>query len=273
MESGWPVATVLRLWVDQLNGIPNGYRVSGLPSNQPFDSARFDRAVELLQTASDRQLLTVRFEDRFAEIGGALPNDAITATANVEAAKIGLEYAPRRGGTTWGLVKRERRLVLEVVPGTEHDATLDELWTLLNLKRGLTRYELVAVTGGMIDPAVRPSEPGTVLRINPRSPIQVLFFLANGVDVPCGHPAAATAPPNAIELTRGLMRVRVCQGRHRPSDAYVAVRYRDHWFSIADDDSASKATLLIMLQMARLDLKRDALVGASGPALTLPVGR
>lgn len=131
----------------------------------------------------------------------------------------------------------------------------------------------MAVTGGMVDPAVRPSEPGTVLRLNPRSPIQVLFVLANGVEVPCEHPAARTTPPEVTQLTLGLMRVRVCAGRHRPKDAYVAVPYRDHWFSIADDDTASKATLLLMLQMARLDLKGDAPGGASGPALTLPVGR
>jgi hypothetical protein len=103
--------------VDQINGIPNGYRVSGPPSDKPIDSVRFNRAVDLLQAAADRQLLAVKFEDRFAEVGGALPKEGITAAANVEAAKVGLEYAPRPGGNEWGLVRRERRLVLEVVAG------------------------------------------------------------------------------------------------------------------------------------------------------------
>jgi len=273
IESGWPVSTVLRLWVDQLNGIPNGYRVSGPPTDRPIDSARFNHAVELLLAAADQQLLTVKLEDRFAEVGGALPKESITAAANVEAVKAGLEYAPRVGGKEWGLVRREHRLVLEIVPGAENEPVLKDLCQQLHLTPGEKRYELVAVTGGLVDPAVRPSAPGPVLRLNPRSPIQVLFFLANGVEVPCEHPAAAVTPPELAELTRGLMRVRSCVGNRRPANAYVAIPYRDHWFYIADDDTASKATLLLMLQMSRLDLKRDALVGGSGPSLTLPVGR
>ena len=273
VESGWPVSTVLRLWVDQLNGIPNGYRVSGPPADRPIDFARFHRAVELLQAAADQQMLVVKLEDRFAEVGGALPKEAITAAANVEAVKAGLEYAPRVGGKEWGLVRREHRLVLEIVPGAESEPVLKDLCQQLNLTPGEKRYELIAVTGGVVDPAVRPSAPGPELRLNPRSPIQVLFFLANGVDVPSEHPAAALAPPEVTELTRGLLRVRSCASNRRPANAYVAIPYRDHWFYIADDDTASKATLLLMLQMSRLDLKRDGLLGAGGPALTLPVGR
>ena len=272
IESGWPVSTVLRLWVDQLNGIPNGYRISGPPSGMPIDTDRFRHAVDLLQAATDRQLLTLKFQDRFSEVGGGLPKESITAVANVEAAKAGLEYAPRLGSKEWGLVKRERGLVLEVVPGVENDPVLTELWPLLNLKPNEKRYEIVTVTGGVVDPGLRPSEPGTALRLNPRSPMQVLFFLANGVDVPCEHPAAKTRPANVAELTRGLMAIRSCEGRHRPVNAYVAIAYRDRWFYVADDDTASKATLLLVLQMTRLDLKRDLPVGG-GPALTLPVGR
>lgn len=273
IESGWPVSSVLRLWADQLNGVPNGYRVSGPPTGLPYDSARFNRAADLFEAATEQQLLTVKYEDRFAEVGGTLPKEAITATANVEAAKVGLEYAPRPGGDGWGLVRRERRLVLEVVPGSERDPVFEELWPLLNMKAGEKRYELVTVTGGQVDPAMRPSEPGTVLRLNARSPIQVLFFLANGVEVPGEHAAVAPASADVVELTRGLLRVQMCASRRRPANAYVAIPYRDRWFYIADDDTASKATFLLVLQMARLDLKRDAPGGANGPALTLPVGR
>jgi hypothetical protein len=271
IESGWPVSTVLRLWVDQINGIPNGYRVSGPPNDKPVDVSRFNKCVELLQSATDQQLLTVKLQDRFKEIGGAIPKDSITATANVEAVKAGLEYAPRADSKEWGLVKREHRLVLEVVPGTENEPILKELWSQLNLKQGQNRYEIVAVTGGTVDPAVRPTDPSSVLRLNPRSPIQVFFFLANSVEVPCEHSVAPIAP-GASEVTTGLMRVYSCPGRRRPANAYVAIPYRDHWYYIADDDAASKSTLLLILQMNRLDLKRD-LPNGSSPALTLQVGR
>ena len=70
---------------------------------------------------------------------------------------------------------------------------------------------------------------------------------------------------------RGLFRVHVCKGHKRPACAYIAVRYRDHWFYIDDRDHDSKATLLLMMQLRRLDFQRQK-IGVA-PALTLPIGR
>ncbi|WP_204249728.1 hypothetical protein [Gemmata sp. SH-PL17] len=47
--------------------------------------------------------------------------------------------------------------------------------------------------------------------------------------------------------------------------------YRDHWFYIDDRDLESKSTLLLMLQLRRLDFQRQRI--GNVPALTLPVGR
>jgi hypothetical protein len=48
------------------------------------------------------------------------------------------------------------------------------------------------------------------------------------------------------------------------------VKYRGYWFYIDDRDMASKATLALMMQLARLDFSRQQ---PGGPVLTLPVGR
>lgn len=126
--------------------------------------------------------------------------------------------------------------------------------------------------------AKNPSEPTAVLSVAPRSTAQAFFFLANGVEVPPGHVACGLVrmPPDGAdptEATRGVFRVLVCAGHkcNPPAGAYVAVHYRDHWYYIADDDQESKATLLLMLQLRRLDFKRQEIDAA--PLLTLPVGR
>ena len=58
----------------------------------------------------------------------------MTASATVEAAKNGLEYRPREDGTTWSLIRKERRLVLDVVPEALGHPSIDELAMLLNLQ-------------------------------------------------------------------------------------------------------------------------------------------
>src|SRR5262249_48785038 len=132
-QTHWPVATILRLWVDRANGVPNGSTASGPQREAPVDFARFRRAAELGQALQDRELAPIQAEDHFTEVGGPLPASAVTASAMVEAAKSGLEYRPRPDGKTWSLVRKETRLVLEVSPGAENSPELVELASLLNL--------------------------------------------------------------------------------------------------------------------------------------------
>ncbi len=272
-QSGWPVSTVLRVWADRLNGVPNAAPAGGPPRDAPADFARFRRAAELLQAAQDRELGSVRADERAAEVGGPLPAAAVTAAAAVEAAKGGFEFRPRGDGS-WVLVRRERRLVLDLHPAGRASPEVAELAALLNLRPGEERYDLVVATG-VPDPAKNPSEPSAALRVTPRSTAQALFFLSNGVEVPPEHAGGlARLPPDGAdpaEATRGVFRVRSCPGHRPPACAYVAVRYRGYWFYVDDTDHESKATLLLMLQLRRLDFQRQRVGG--GPALTLPVGR
>lgn len=274
-QSGWPVSSVLRIWADRLNGVPNWVPASGPPRAVPTDVARFQRAAELLQAAQDQELVAVKSEDRTTELSDPLPADAVTATAVAAAARDGFEY--RRKGADWVLVKREKRLVLQVTPAGRTSPELVELASILNLRPDETRFELV-IAAGVTDPARNPADPTTALRVTPRSTAQALFFLANGVEVPAGHVACGLVrlPPDGAdptEATRGVFHVHCCPGHPRrpPACAYAAVWYRDHWFYVDDRDLESKATLLLMLQLRRLDFQRQSI--SSVPALTLPVGR
>ena len=259
-QSGWPVDDVLRVWVDRMNGVPNG----------GTDDGRYARVAELFRAAQVGELAAIRTEDRAVEVGGPPVPAAVAAAGAVEAAKAGLEYRPRADGSGWVPVRVSRRLVVGVSPGAETAPELLELAGLLNLVPGLSRYEVEVSGRGGPDPLKFPTPPAAEVRVVPRSTAQAAGFLANGVEVPAGHLAAGLARPADPAATAGLFAVRVCGGHRPPPGAFVAVRYRDHWYWIDDRDAASKATFALLLHLSRLDFAREQL---RGPTLTLPVGR
>jgi hypothetical protein len=279
-QMGWPVSTVLRLWTERLNGVPNAVPAAGPRRDVIPEFDRFLQLVELLRIVQDRELITLHATERLTELSGPLPEERITAAAVVEAAKGGLEYRPREDGKTWVVVRRQKSLVLDVSPGAEDSPELAEMARLLNLQPGQRRYELVVGAGGYPDPLRFPTKPSTVLHVVPRSTAEVFYYLSNGVEVPPEHLACGLvrSPADADgqlfdmrEVTRGLFAVQVCKGHKPPPDAYVAVKYRGYWYYVDDRDESSKATLGMMLQLSRLDFARQRI--SSGPVLTLPAGR
>jgi hypothetical protein len=278
-ETSWPVATVMRLWVERLNGVPNAASASGPQQDLIPDFERFRRMAELAQLIRRLRLGDVRPEERVVEVSGPLPSSAVTAAAAVEAAKNGLEYRPRAGGATWNLVRKERHLALEVNPGAVGHPVLRELADLLNLQHDRLRYPLVVTPSLIPDPLQWPSPPSDELRISLRSTAQVYFYLANGVEVPPEHLAKGLVrlpigpdgrPFDERVVTEGLFTVHASRGHKPPPTAFIAIKYRGYWYYIDDRDQESKATLALVLAISRLDFGRQQ---PGAPFLTLPVGR
>lgn len=279
-QTSWPVSSVLQLWVERINGVPNAVGASGPIRDGVPDFARFRRATEVMNAVQQRELASVRTDERTVEVGGPFPAEAMTAAAAVEAAKAGFEYHPRPGGKEWVLVRKERRLRVEVSPGAESSPELMELCGLLNLIPGRASYDIALVPRGSPDPLRFPTAPKAEMTAVPRSTAQVLTFLANGVEVPPDHVLTGLVRPQLDadgrvfddrELTRGLFEVHVCKGHKPPPCAYISVHYRGYWYYIDDRDTQSKATFALVLQVSRLDFARQQLGVA--PTLTLPAGR
>jgi hypothetical protein len=278
-ETSWPVSTVMRLWVERLNGVPNAASASGPQRDQIPDFERFRRVAELMQLVRNFRLGDVRPEESLVEVGGPLPSSAVTAAAVVEAARNGLEYRPRADGAYWDLVRNERHLAFEVNPPALGHPILEELADLLNLQPDRLRYDIIVEPGIIPDPLQWPSPPSGELRISLRSSSQVYFYLANGVEVPGEHLAQGLVrlpigpdgrPFDGRAVTDGLFTVHACRGHKPPPTAFVAIKYRDYWYYIDDRDQPSKATFALMLSLGRLDFGRQP---PGAPFLTLPVGR
>ncbi len=278
-QTSWPVSTVSRLWIERLNGVPNAASASGPTPHEAPDFVRFRRIAELLQVSRAQKLATIHPDESITEVGGPLPASSVTASAMVEAAKSGLEYRPSGDGGYWSLVRKERRLIVDVTPAATGHPVLRELSALLNLEPELRRYEIVVAPGIVPDPLLYPGTPHTDLELSTRSTAQVYYFLANGVEVPPEHLASGVAvapigpdglPFDSRAVTDELFTVHTCTGHKPPKTAYVAIKHRGYWYYIDDRDQASKSTLALVLQVSRLDFGRQQ---PAAPFLTLPLGR
>jgi hypothetical protein len=116
----------------------------------------------------------------------------------------------------------------------------------------------------------------TTLDLETRSLLQVLYFVAQGVEVPPEHQrrelVRVTVDEDARvfdwqQVLRGLFKVSSASGQ-KPPGARVAVQYRGYWFYIEETDQDTLTTFSLLLELSRLELSGQS---APGPVLTLPL--
>jgi hypothetical protein len=111
---------------------------------------------------------------------------------------------------------------------------------------------------------------GDQIAMMTRSIIQILIELATLVDVPPAHLAERRAAPT-LPAPEGKVQplIRIVSSSEAPTDGFVSVRYRDHWYWIDDRDLLSKRTfsfLIILFSLA------DTGGRESLPLVTIPAG-
>ena len=106
------------------------------------------------------------------------------------------------------------------------------------------------------------------LAIQTRSMLQIIIELASHIDVPAEdiaqgrvYATPASLAPNMVNL------ITIRSDRHRPPDAYAAVRYRDLWFWIDDRDLDSKRMFAFVMLLFSLTETGD---GGRAPIVTVP---
>lgn len=115
-----------------------------------------------------------------------------------------------------------------------------EIWRLLGLPADQTNFTL------KYSPARgAPNE----LTVNSRSMLQIMQSFASYIDAPPEHVADHSATPALANpvATDGSAGIRVQSGEVKPDDAFVSVRYRDHWFWIEHTDWKTKRALAAVM--------------------------
>ncbi|MBX9628356.1 MAG: hypothetical protein K2X82_31445 [Gemmataceae bacterium] len=275
-KTTWPTETVFRLWLENLNWVSNAETASGPTPRDPPDFAAFRDGVAALQRLVDRKLAAISVEEVDDPVGDELPAGAGVLRDAVEAAKAGLEVKRTDGG--YRVIRKKRQPTLRVADAARGDPDFAAVCRAFRLDPGRTTF---LVTSDKLDPFLQGTPPAGLDRLDleTRSLLQVLFFVAHGVDVPADHAAGGLAPqtqgadgkPFDWDLVlRGLFKVCCSAGKHPPACAHVAVRYKGYWFYVDERDRDTKATFALLLELSRLQLSGEK--GDAGPILTLPIG-
>jgi hypothetical protein len=275
-KTTWPIATVFRLWLENLNWVSNAQSASGPTPARAPDYEDFQRGVMALQALQDRAQLVFSAEEREEQVGGELAAERVTGRDVALAAKDGFEYKPTAGGKTWVLTRKKRQPVMRVHPDAVSSPEMREATQIFRLRRESTRYDIEIEK---LDPFAVAPRGVEIVDLETRSLLQVLYYVSKGVEVPAEHlhEGLAVTTRNADgsvfdwgRVTRGLLRVRAARAEKAPALAHVAVRYLDHWFYLDRRDADSMSTFSLLVGVSRLEL--PARTQGAGPALTLPLG-
>ena len=156
--------------------------------------------------------------------------------------------------------KSEQYLVIaQYVP--EHLHPLLAEWRQL---LGITNGHRFLITERTAD--IRDDE----ISIQTRSVMAMMKFLGRGVRIPAEHFENGWVIEYGLQTTEGkeeLFPFRMRSSKNRPVNAFASVRYQDYWYSIDQDDIASKRSLEHIMILFQL---KAPVSKSSAPLLTLP---
>lgn len=276
-KTTWPISTVFRLYLENLNWVSNAQTASGpTPAVAPVFND-FRRGVEALQVLQNRGDIVFGLDERTEFLGGPLPVSSIKAADIIEAAKSGFEYRPDEDPRLWRLTRKYQQPVMRVNPAAADLPEMRTLTQVFKLRPGLEKYDITQEALSPF-PSTYPAEGVGSLDLETRSMLQTWYFVSHGVEVPPEHLAQGFARQTLDEsgntfnwgrITAGLFLVRHQAGGERPANARVAIPYRGYWFYIDESDQDTKATFSLLVELSRLELAGKT---GPGPVLTLPVG-
>jgi hypothetical protein len=133
-----------------------------------------------------------------------------------------------------------------------------ELRELLGLDAGAEEFSLAF---GAV------ARDGNEIAVVTRSVLHILISMGMGVDVPEKDVEEGRVTPGlpAGEKRGRLIHVRCSDSA--PDEAYVSVRYRDHWYWIDDRDLGSKRSFAFMMMLFTMS---DSAATDNAPVVTIP---
>ncbi len=277
VKTTWPISTVFRLYLENLNWVSNAETASGPTPRHAPQHEEFLQGINALQALQDEGQVVFALEERRESLGGSVPASTVTASNVIDAAKDGNEYRPDPDGQTWTLYRKIQQPVLLIDPRALDNAQMKVFTRTFRLKRGLDKYDITQ-DGLNPFPVTYPPEGVDKLDLETRSLLQGLFFVSHGVEVPPEHASrgvarttldAAGQPFDWQRVMAGFFTVRSSAGAERPPGAHVAIQYRDFWFYIDETDLETKSTFTLLMELARLNLTDK---GGTKPLFTLPLG-
>lgn len=237
-NSGWSIDRVLKICVQEINGIPNAIS-AGCPTPDflpPYEQFHFlARNLRTLQLAN---LLKVDTD----------PNHC----------KTDLESLVDPG---------DKDLYFKMICNGTQEVAIRDVCAALNLKEACERYKF---TGNLLK-----TDSPELIKLKTRTFMGVLYYLSQGVQVPQEHidaglvPLTCDANGNPIDwadIVGDEMRIQVSPTQ--PLCAAIAVCYRGYWYYIDDRDLSSKSSFMLLSKLFNVTAESGS---HSAPQLTIPI--
>ena len=273
-RSGWRIDRVFHLMLQGINGLDNAAGASGPTPSAAPRYERFARVAAAFRRLQQNGLLELGYEAQPTELSAPLPAEQVLAADVVLAARDGNRFQPTDDGRTVVLTGTTNVLVWRIPAEAGDGEDVAEIVDLLGLRPAQQRYE-VRETAGVVA-SRQPAGKREHIAVATRSLMGTMFYLSQSVIVPRAHREAGVVtttldakgePFDWARVVGELLRVRSQSAA--PSAATVTVRYRGHWFYIADADLQSKSTFGLLIQLFALQAGTES---RAAPVLTLPVG-
>lgn len=280
-RTGWSMERVLRLMVQNINGLDNATSAGGPTPQLRPDFESFKKVAGYFRTLQNRNQVEIAYQKSKTPktLSGPIPVQQIAGTDLVLAAEKGFRFDVNEEGTQVILTSPDQFLVLRVAPNIDKTSERDVIFEKLNIDPpGAKRnyYPLRLANEGQLFEGRETVK--NQLWISTRSLLETLYYLSQGIDIPDGHytDGIVTKTLNSDgsvfdwnELTGDLLRIH--HSKQRPVQSSVAVQYREYWFFIDDSDLQSKSTFSLLMELYNLEIRGGGAVSA--PVLTLGVGQ
>lgn len=271
----WPIATVFRLYLENLNWVSNAETASGPTPKCAPDYAQFLEGICALQELQDAQLVQLFIDQQEEILAGPFPDPPNASDLAIKAVEMELEVRKEPQG--FCLIRKTKQPMLAIDPRAKLNTAWDTFCRCFHVDPEVSTLK---ITTEELPPFSDPNGPRLeLLDLETRSLLQALFFVSHGIDVPKEHIVAGKVPmtcnPDGTsfdwrQVMDGLFHVHCVKSKRRPEEAYVAVRYEDYWYYIDHRDRDTKATFALLLEVSRLELQSYE---SEAPLLTIPLGR
>jgi hypothetical protein len=178
-----------------------------------------------------------------------------------------LEQVQKSGAVGTRIERKDKQdsaiIVFRRKEGTETEQQELEARRLLGLKPGTEEFKVIY---GAV-----PTREGEVAILT-RSIMDIIIELCSQIDVPAEHASEgrtyATSPAIGEAKGQAPPLIRVHCSKEKPSDSFVAINNRNHWFWIDDRDRQTKSIfsfLMILLSLVETGPAPPA------PTVTVPI--
>lgn len=264
---GWNIDTVLRLAANNVNGMDNALMAGRPHPEWPADVSefrQFSNVLRQLQLQGKVELVALfSDEDEKDKKDGAKLASYSSSSKKSNRGRFVADEAPDK--RIEGL-PHVLRFAPDVVGNPEHQ-TLSQL---LKLREPKEFYPVNEAAEGIL----KERAPYDDLVLSRRSFSEVLFFLSQGIEVPCEHIESCIAHQTRLAdgqpfdwntVTGDLICIRC--SRKRPACSEIAVKYRGYWFYIDERDLPSRYTVSLLVELYNMEVRGGG--GAAVPLLTI----